>query len=113
MELNKTAHFIMQSKGGAGKSVCSAILAQYLNEKTEGNLSLIDTDPSNKTLGSYQGLNVQMVDVIGSNKLVDQSKFDNFINDFKTCPLERSNGHHDHYTYQCRHRKFTDYWCTN
>ena len=82
MELNKTAHFIMQSKGGAGKSVCSAILAQYLNEKTEGNLSLIDTDPSNKTLGSYQGLNVQMVDVIGSNKLVDQSKFDNFINDF-------------------------------
>lgn len=82
MELNKTAHFIMQSKGGAGKSVCSAILAQYLNERTEGNLSLIDTDPSNKTLGSYEGLNVQMVDVIGANKLVDQSKFDNFINDF-------------------------------
>lgn len=82
MELNKTAHFIMQSKGGAGKSVCSTILAQYLNDKTEGNLSLVDTDPSNKTLGSYTGLNVQMVDVIGKDKVVDQSKFDSFMNDF-------------------------------
>lgn len=82
MVLNNTAHFIMQSKGGAGKSVCSALLAQYLNQVTDGNLSLIDTDPSNKTLGSYKGLNVQMVDVIGVNKLVDQSKFDSFMNDF-------------------------------
>lgn len=82
MNINNTAHFVMQSKGGAGKSVCSAILAQYLNEKTEGNLSLIDTDPSNKTLGSYKALNVQMVNVIGDNKLVDQSKFDSFMNDF-------------------------------
>ena len=82
MNISNTAHFIMQSKGGAGKSVCSAILAQYLNDKTEGNLSLIDTDPSNKTLGSYEGLSVQMVDVIGKDKVVDQSKFDDFINNF-------------------------------
>ena len=82
MNISNTAHFIMQSKGGAGKSVCSTILAQYLNDKTEGNLSLIDTDPSNKTLGSYEGLSVQMVDVIGKDKVVDQSKFDDFINNF-------------------------------
>ncbi len=82
MELNNTAHFIMQSKGGAGKSVCSSVLSQYLNERTEGNLSLIDTDPSNKTLGSYSSLNVQMIDVIGKDKVVDQSKFDSFMNDF-------------------------------
>ena len=83
MNIDNTAHFIMQSKGGAGKSVCSAILAQYLNEKTDGNLSLIDTDPSNKTLGSYSALNVQMIDVIDKiNKVVDQSKFDGFMNEF-------------------------------
>lgn len=82
MELNKIAHFVMQSKGGAGKSVCATLLAQYLDTVTEGNVSLIDTDPSNKTLGSYQSLNVQMIDVIGDNNLVDQSKFDGFINDF-------------------------------
>lgn len=82
MKIQNTANFVMQSKGGAGKSVCSSILAQYLNDRTEGNLSLIDTDPSNKTLGSYESLNVTMVDVIGKNKIVDQSKFDGFINDF-------------------------------
>jgi hypothetical protein len=82
MDLNNTAHFVMQSKGGAGKSVCSTILAQYLKDKTAGEVSFIDTDPSNKTLGSYQALNVQMIDVIGVDKVVDQSKFDGFINDF-------------------------------
>lgn len=82
MNLNNTAHFVMQSKGGAGKSVCSAILAQYLTEKTDGNIKLIDTDPSNKTLGSYQSLDVNQINVIGKNKLVDQSSFDTFNNDF-------------------------------
>lgn len=58
MNLKKTAHFVMQSKGGAGKSVVSAMLAQYLLEKQK-DLILVDTDPSNKTLGSYQGLGVK------------------------------------------------------
>lgn len=96
MELNNIANFIMQSKGGAGKSVCSAILAQYLLNKTEGNLNLVDTDPSNKTLGSYESLDVTMVDVIGKNKVVDQSKFDSFINDFiesdKTMVVDTGSG---------------------
>lgn len=96
MELNNIANFIMQSKGGAGKSVCSSILAQYLLNKTEGNLNLVDTDPSNKTLGSYESLDVTMVDVIGKNKVVDQSKFDSFINDFiesdKTMVVDTGSG---------------------
>lgn len=81
MNLKKTAHFVMQSKGGAGKSVVSAMLAQYLLEKQQ-DLILIDTDPSNKTLGSYQGLDVKKIEVLNKNKLVDQSKFDSFMNEF-------------------------------
>lgn len=81
MNIQNTAHFVMQSKGGAGKSVVSAMLAQYLLEQDK-NLLLIDTDPSNKTLGSYKGLNVQKIEVLNKNKLVDQSKFDGFMNDF-------------------------------
>ncbi len=81
MDIQNTAHFVMQSKGGAGKSVVSSILAQYLLEKDE-NLILVDTDPSNKTLGSYNGLDVQKIEVLNSNKLVDQSKFDSFMNSF-------------------------------
>ena len=81
MNLQNTAHFVMQSKGGAGKSVVSALLSQYLLEHDK-DLILIDTDPSNKTLGSYKGLNVQKIEVLNKNKLVDQSKFDGFMNDF-------------------------------
>ena len=81
MNIENTAHFVMQSKGGAGKSVCSSLLAQYLLEKDRG-LILIDTDPSNKTLGSYEGLDVQKIEVLNKDKLVDQSKFDGFINEF-------------------------------
>ncbi len=81
MNISNTAHFVMQSKGGAGKSVCSTILAQYLRS-INSDVVMVDTDPSNKTLGSYSDLNVRMVDVIGVDKVVDQSKFDSFINDF-------------------------------
>lgn len=81
MNIQNTAHFVMQSKGGSGKSVVSALLAQYLRE-IDGNLSIIDTDPSNKTLGSYKALDVQKIEVLNSKKLVDQSKFDGFINEF-------------------------------
>lgn len=56
-------------------------MAQYLLEKNE-NLILIDTDPSNKTLGSYKSLNVQKIEVLNQKKLIDQSKFDGFINEF-------------------------------
>lgn len=81
MNIENIAHFVLQSKGGAGKSVCSAILAQYLSEK-DGDMLLIDTDPSNKTLGSYKGLPVQEIQVLNKNKIVDQSAFDGFINNF-------------------------------
>ncbi|ELA09268.1 TraL-like protein [Moraxella macacae 0408225] len=71
MEIQNTAHFIMQSKGGAGKSVVAALLAQYL-KKMNNDLILIDTDPSNKTLGKYKGLDVQKIEVLNKRKLIDQ-----------------------------------------
>ena len=57
MNIENTAHFVMQSKGGAGKSVVSVMLAQYLKAFNK-DLILIDTDPSNKTLGEYKQLDV-------------------------------------------------------
>ena len=81
MDISNTAHFVMQSKGGAGKSVVSAMLSQYLKDFNE-DLILIDTDPSNKTLGSFEGLNVKKIEVLNKHKLIDQSKFDGFMNEF-------------------------------
>lgn len=84
--LQNTAHFVMQSKGGAGKSVCSALLSQYFIDLLGvDNVMLIDTDPSNKTLGAFSSLNVDKVDVVtrnGAEARVNQSKFDVFINNF-------------------------------
>lgn len=54
--LENSIHFVMQSKGGVGKSVVSSLMAQYLSNKV-GNLSIIDIDPNNKTLASYKSLN--------------------------------------------------------
>lgn len=81
MNIENTAHFIMQSKGGAGKSVVSVLLAQYLKAVDE-NLMLIDTDPSNKTLGEYSQLDVKKIEVLNKRKLVDQGKFDDFMSEF-------------------------------
>lgn len=81
MDTKNIAHFVLQSKGGAGKSVCSAILAQYLGDQNDETI-LIDTDPSNKTLGSYKDLNVEEIQVLNKSKIVDQGAFDGFINNF-------------------------------
>lgn len=80
--LENSIHFIMQSKGGVGKSVVSSLMAQYLKDKVN-NLSIIDIDQNNKTLASYKNLNVKQIDIIKDDEnIVDQSKFDVFLQDF-------------------------------
>ena len=81
-QLENSIHFIMQSKGGVGKSVVSSLMSQYLKDKVN-NLSIIDIDPNNKTLASYKNLNVKQIDIIKDDEnIVDQSKFDVFLQDF-------------------------------
>lgn len=80
--LENSIHFVMQSKGGVGKSVVSSLIAQYLEDKVN-NLSIIDIDPNNKTLASYKSLNVEQIDIIKDDEnIVDQSKFDIFLQNF-------------------------------
>lgn len=81
-----TLHFVMQSKGGAGKSVCATLLAQYFVERLGAdNVQLVDTDPNNKTLGAFKALNVDKLDIIkpvGMEKEIDSAKFDTFVDKF-------------------------------
>ncbi|OPH37668.1 hypothetical protein [Moraxella equi] len=80
--LENSIHFVMQSKGGVGKSVVSTLMSQYLL-KNANDVSLIDIDPSNKTLASYKNLNVEQINIMKSDEeLVDQSKFDGFLQKF-------------------------------
>ena len=74
----KKAHFILQKKGGVGKSVAALMLAQYLRSVGEP-VEVIDTDPSNATLFSYKALNGQRIQLMEGNQL-NEAKFDLLMN---------------------------------
>lgn len=58
-----TIHMILQGKGGVGKSVAAAFLAQF--KLAQGQLvSCIDTDPVNKTFHAYRALPVQLLEIM-------------------------------------------------
>lgn len=72
-----SVHFTLQGKGGVGKSLVSALLAQYF-----GSLGIepkcIDTDPVNQTLVNYKALKAQHVDLMAGSK-IDERNFDSLM----------------------------------
>ena len=74
----KTVHCMLQVKGGVGKSLISAVLAQYLINNNS-DTHLFDTDPLNQTFSRYKALNVEVVNIVGANNVIDHSKFDMLI----------------------------------
>lgn len=70
-------HFIMQTKGGIGKSWVSALLAQYLKSKKR-KLVCADTDPKTPTFVNFKSLNVAYVEVFENGK-IKQAKFDPLV----------------------------------
>jgi CO dehydrogenase nickel-insertion accessory protein CooC1 len=55
-------HIILQGKGGVGKSLIAAVLAQYKTSKGQNPLC-IDTDPVNATFNGFKALNVQRLQI--------------------------------------------------
>lgn len=81
--MHNTIHFILQGKGGIGKTVVSTLLAQYFqNEKAE--LICFDTDQENTTFAHYKALPVKHIPVYDSNRIVDARKFDELIEELAT-----------------------------
>jgi len=61
-------HMILQGKGGVGKSVIAALLAQY--KASKGQMALcIDTDPVNATFHGYSALDVQQIGLMEGNEI--------------------------------------------
>lgn len=67
-------HFVLQGKGGVGKSLFSAFLAQFLQDKVEV-VNCFDTDPVNQTLKNYQALNAEHINLMQGSK-IDERNFD-------------------------------------
>lgn len=77
MKSDKNVHFILQGKGGVGKSLVSSILMQYLIEQ-KMQVCGYDTDPINSTFSGYSDLDVEQIDImVGDN--INQINFDVLI----------------------------------
>lgn len=74
MDMNDTAHFVLQGKGGCGKSLCAAVKSQYLEARGYVPVNG-DTDPVNSTFAQIKGLNVQLVPIADGGVVV-QRRFD-------------------------------------
>jgi len=61
-------HVILQGKGGVGKSVIAATIAQYKAGKNQKPLC-IDTDPVNATFAGYKALNVRRINILDGDEI--------------------------------------------
>ncbi|WP_426107454.1 conjugal transfer protein TraL [Massilia sp. TSP1-1-2] len=71
-------HFVLQGKGGVGKSMSAAILAQYIGERGGEPSTNIDTDPVNSTFQGYKALNVKRLQIMEADEINPRS-FDTLI----------------------------------
>lgn len=73
-----TVHMILQGKGGVGKSLVSALLAQYLKQR-EDSLYCADTDPVNQTFSRYSALDVDRIKIMAEENKINTRVFDELI----------------------------------
>lgn len=70
-------HMVLQGKGGVGKSIIAATIAQY--KAAKGQMPLcIDTDPVNATFEGYQALNVRRLKIMDGDE-INTRNFDALI----------------------------------
>ena len=72
-------HFVLQGKGGVGKSVVARLLAEYMIH-TERDYQGFDADAVNQSFAAVNGLNVRKVDLLDGAK-IDTRKFDTLMVD--------------------------------
>ena len=70
-------HLVLQGKGGVGKSMIAATLAQYKIGKGRPPLC-IDTDPVNATFEGYKALNVRRLQIMDGDE-INTRNFDALI----------------------------------
>ena len=81
---NSGVHFVLQGKGGVGKSFISAILAQYFRS-TGRSVYCFDTDPVNATFAQYDGLEAEHINVL-KRGVINEKQFDTLVEFLCTRP---------------------------
>lgn len=77
-----TAHFVLQGKGGVGKSYISAVLAQYFLQK-EKKVHCVDTDPVNATFAQYKRLGADHLNILRRGT-IHEKRFDQLVDQICT-----------------------------
>lgn len=77
--MSDTIHFVLQGKGGVGKSWAASQLVQHLNVRHGGAMA-VDTDPVNHTLARIASLNAQPLEILSPvSQNVDARLFDQLV----------------------------------
>lgn len=72
-----TINFVLQGKGGVGKSLVATLLTQHYREREIATICF-DTDPVNKTFTSYKAFNVRTIDILNDG-IINVQEFDNLV----------------------------------
>jgi hypothetical protein len=72
-----SVHFVLQGKGGVGKSFVAAILAQYFRSAGK-QVHCFDTDPVNATFAQYEGLGADHINVLRRGT-INEKQFDTLV----------------------------------
>ncbi len=72
----KKAHFMLQGKGGIGKSFASVAFTQWLQNQGKENLLFLDLDQENPTFSQFKGIDAIAVNVMAEGRNIDARKFD-------------------------------------
>ena len=78
-----TIHLTLQGKGGVGKSLIAAILAQFFKNSGR-DVRCIDTDPVNRTFAQYTALSADRLQLRDEHNRIDQRSFDTLMERFLT-----------------------------
>ncbi len=76
--MDNTIHFILQGKGGIGKSFVAVMLAQFFKSKG-ANLKAFDTDQENTTFAHYKALGAEHIPVMNESRTIDAKRFDSLM----------------------------------
>lgn len=76
--MQNSVHFVLQGKGGIGKSFVTVLLTQYISSLGIDPICF-DTDQENTTFAHYKALNVEHIHVMNESRVVDAKKFDVLI----------------------------------
>lgn len=79
--MQNTIHFILQGKGGVGKTLVSTILAQWVKTKSPAAPRCYDTDQENTTFSRYKALNVKHIPVMTESRTIEPKRFDALMMD--------------------------------